>query len=104
MASWIVPGFGTTGGGGIWVSPLLLEESSFFTFEVTADASDDLFSLAIAQNCIATTYCEKFANHEHVQFAIEWLPDHTLIHPSIVQSHSSSFERGAITLFLVSGR
>jgi len=36
------------------VSPLLLEESSFFAFEVTADASDDLFSLAMAQNCIAT--------------------------------------------------
>jgi hypothetical protein len=68
-----------------------LGRKQFFTFEVTADASDDLFSLAIAQNCIAN-------------FAIGWLPDHTLIHPSIVQSHSSSFERGAITLFLVSVR
>ena len=48
MASWIVPGFGTTGVEGIWVSPLLLEESSFFAFEVTAEASDDLLSLAMA--------------------------------------------------------
>ena len=30
------------------MSLLLLEESSFFASEVTADASDDLFSIAMA--------------------------------------------------------
>ena len=83
------------------MSPLLLEESSFFAFEVTADASDDLFSLRAMASALQPSLLENFDHSQITLLLIRRLSNHTLPRLSEARSHSSSFQGGDITLLLV---